>query len=113
MISDALTEARVTMDIRLTGKTAVVTGASRGLGLAIVAALRAEGMRGVAGSRTISPGLKETGAPPGAPASAVDLSSAEGPAALIGTALAELGELDLLVNNVGGGDGGEGQLDGF
>ncbi|MFD1546382.1 SDR family oxidoreductase [Nonomuraea guangzhouensis] len=97
------------MDMKLTGKTAVVTGASRGIGLAIVTALRAEGMRVVAGSRTISPELKETGAT----AVAVDLSAAGGPAELIGTALAELGELDLLVNNVGGGDGGEGQLDGF
>ena len=97
------------MDMNLTGKTAVVTGASRGLGLAIVAALRAEGMRVVAGSRTISPELKETGAT----AVAVDLSAAEGPAELIGAALAELGELDLLVNNVGGGDGGEGQTGGF
>jgi NAD(P)-dependent dehydrogenase (short-subunit alcohol dehydrogenase family) len=98
-----------TMDMGLTGKTAVVTGASKGLGLAIVAALRAEGMRVVAGSRTITPELKETGAT----ALAVDLSTAEGPAELIGAALAELGELDLLVNNVGGGDSGEDQLDGF
>ncbi|WP_031165547.1 SDR family NAD(P)-dependent oxidoreductase [Streptosporangium roseum] len=97
------------MDMRLNGKTAVVTGASRGIGLAIVAALAAEGMRVVAGARTVSPELKETGAT----AVPVDLSTPDGPALLVGEALAELGEIDLLVNNVGGGDGGEGQLGGF
>ncbi|MFF5206463.1 SDR family NAD(P)-dependent oxidoreductase [Streptosporangium sp. NPDC000396] len=97
------------MDMRLSGKTAVVTGASRGIGLAIVTALVAEGMRVVAGARTVSPELKETGAT----AVPVDLSTQDGPALLIGEALAELSEIDLLVNNVGGGDGGEGQLGGF
>ncbi|GAA2390046.1 SDR family oxidoreductase [Nonomuraea africana] len=97
------------MDMRLTGKTAVVTGASRGLGLAIVKALTGEGMRVVAAARTISPALKESGAS----VVAADLSTAQGPAELIDQALAELGEIDLLVNNVGGGDGGEGQLGGF
>ncbi|MGW0809279.1 SDR family NAD(P)-dependent oxidoreductase [Nonomuraea sp. NPDC002799] len=97
------------MDMRLTGKTAVVTGASRGLGLAIVRTLMDEGMRVVAGARTISPALKETGATP----VAADLSTAHGSAELVGQALTALGEIDLLVNNVGGGDGGEGQLDGF
>ncbi|MFG1705702.1 SDR family oxidoreductase [Nonomuraea sp. M3C6] len=97
------------MDMRLTGKTAVVTGASRGLGLAIVKALTGEGMRVVAAARTISPALKETGAS----VVTADLSTAGGPAEVIERALAELGEIDLLVNNVGGGDGGEGQTDGF
>ncbi|MDP9861091.1 MULTISPECIES: SDR family oxidoreductase [Streptosporangium] len=97
------------MDMGLSGKTAVVTGASRGIGLAIVSALTAEGMRVVAGARTVSPELKETGAT----AVPVDLSTQEGPALLVGEALAELGEIDLLVNNVGGGDVGEGQLGGF
>ncbi|WP_327582204.1 oxidoreductase [Nonomuraea sp. NBC_00507] len=97
------------MDLRLTGKTAVVTGASRGLGLAIVQALTGEGMRVVAAARTISPALKETGAV----AVAADLSTAHGPAEVIDRALAELGAIDLLVNNVGGGDGGEGQTGGF
>ncbi|GAA4231070.1 NAD(P)-dependent dehydrogenase (short-subunit alcohol dehydrogenase family) [Streptosporangium album] len=97
------------MDMRLNGKTAVVTGASRGIGLAIVSALTAEGMRVMAGARTVTPGLKETGAV----AVPVDLSTPDGPALLVGAALAEFGEVDLLVNNVGGGDGGEGQTDGF
>jgi NAD(P)-dependent dehydrogenase (short-subunit alcohol dehydrogenase family) len=97
------------MDMRLTGKTAVVTGASKGLGLAIVRALAGEGMRVLAAARTTPPALKETGAI----TVAADLSTARGPAEVIERALAELGEIDLLVNNVGGGDSGEGQTGGF
>lgn len=97
------------MDMRLTGKTAVVTGASRGIGLAIVQALTGEGMRVAAAARTVPPALKETGAI----TVAADLATAHGPGEAIDQALAELGEIDLLVNNVGGGDGGEGQVGGF
>ncbi|MFB4263540.1 oxidoreductase [Nonomuraea sp. GTA35] len=88
------------MDMRLTGRTAVVTGASRGIGLAIVRALTAEGVRVAAAARTASPELKETGAV----ILTADLSTPEGPAGMIDRATAELGEIDLLVNNVGGGD---------
>ncbi|WP_028927231.1 SDR family NAD(P)-dependent oxidoreductase [Pseudonocardia acaciae] len=89
------------MDLRLSGRTAVVTGASRGIGLATVAALRGEGMRVVAAARTVTPELEDLGAI----AIPVDLGVAGGPARLVEAALAELGELDVLVNNVGGGDG--------
>ncbi|HEY3504553.1 MAG TPA: SDR family oxidoreductase [Actinocatenispora sp.] len=97
------------MDLGLAGKTALVTGASRGIGLAIVAALRAEGMRVVGAARTASPELAATGAE----AVVADLSTADGAARAVERALAELGEIDVLVNNVGGGDSGEGQTDGF
>ncbi|MGP4020545.1 SDR family NAD(P)-dependent oxidoreductase [Saccharopolyspora sp. 5N708] len=90
------------MDLQLTGKTALVTGASRGIGLAITSALAAEGVRVVAAARTITPELKATGAI----GIATDLSTPDGPATLVEQALAAAGELDLLVNNVGGGDGG-------
>ncbi|MFI6377067.1 SDR family oxidoreductase [Streptomyces sp. NPDC050546] len=89
------------MNLNLTGKTAVVTGASRGIGLATVRTLIGEGVRVVGAARTITPELKETGAH----AVSADLSTAEGVAVLIDGALAELGGIDLLVNNVGGGDG--------
>jgi NAD(P)-dependent dehydrogenase (short-subunit alcohol dehydrogenase family) len=97
------------MDLHLTNTTAVVTGASRGIGLAIVQALTAEGVRVVAAARTVTPELKETGAL----AVPVDLTSPDAPARLIDRATAELGDLDLLVNNVGGGDSGDGQTGGF
>ncbi|MFC4516401.1 MULTISPECIES: SDR family NAD(P)-dependent oxidoreductase [Streptomyces] len=96
------------MDLQLTNTTAVVTGASRGIGLAIVQALTAEGVRVVAAARTITPELKETGAL----AIPMDLLATDAPARLIDRATTELGDLDLLVNNVGGGDG-KGQTGGF
>ena len=67
------------MNLNLTGKTAVVTGASRGIGLATVRALAGEGVRVVGAARTVTPELKEAGAH----AVAADLGTAEGVAALI------------------------------
>ncbi|MBP2327095.1 putative oxidoreductase [Kibdelosporangium banguiense] len=89
------------MNLNLTNKTAVVTGASRGIGLATVRTLIDEGVRVVGGARTITPELKETGAY----TVSADLSTAEGVSTLIDSALTELGGIDMLVNNVGGADG--------
>ncbi|NEB00903.1 oxidoreductase [Streptomyces sp. SID13726] len=88
------------MHLNLTARTAVVTGAGKGIGLATVQALVREGVRVVGAARTITPELKETGAH----TVSVDLSTSEGVSELIDTALAELGGIDLLVNNVGGGE---------
>ncbi|MBC2873728.1 MULTISPECIES: oxidoreductase [Streptomyces] len=88
------------MDLHLTGKTAVVTGASRGIGLATVRSLVAEGVRVVGAARTITPELRETGAV----AVSADLGTPEGVRTLEERALAALGGIDLLVNNVGAGD---------
>lgn len=96
------------MDLELADTTAVVTGASRGIGLAIVTALLDEGVRVVAASRSGSAALARTGAI-GVEA---DLSTPQGPDLLAARALTELGEVDLLVNNVGGGEG-SGLTDGF
>jgi NAD(P)-dependent dehydrogenase (short-subunit alcohol dehydrogenase family) len=85
------------VNLNLTGKTAVVTGASRGIGLATVRTLIGEGVRVVGAASTM---LKDTGAY----AVPADLSTAQGVSALIAGALAALGGIDLLVNNVGGGD---------
>jgi NAD(P)-dependent dehydrogenase (short-subunit alcohol dehydrogenase family) len=90
------------MDLQLKDKSAVVTGASRGIGLAVVETLVEEGVRVVAAARTSTPELRDTGAT----VVQVDLAAADGPDRLISSALAEFGEIDLLVNNVGGGDGG-------
>lgn len=88
------------MDLQLNGKNALVTGGSRGIGLEVVRILRAEGMRVVTGSRSVTPELEATGAVP----VRVDLATAEGANRLVEQALAELGAIDVLVNNVGIGN---------
>ncbi|WP_216901358.1 SDR family oxidoreductase [Nocardia alni] len=97
------------MDLDLAGKTAVVTGASRGIGLAIAQALTDEGVRVVGGARTVTPELEKASVA----AVSADLGTAEGVTTLIDTALTELGGLDILVNNVGGGDAERFQLGSF
>jgi NAD(P)-dependent dehydrogenase (short-subunit alcohol dehydrogenase family) len=85
------------VDLGLTGKLAVVTGASKGIGLAVAQALAAEGARVVAGSRGSSPELEELA---GVRSVKVDLSTTDGPQQLVDAAR-ELGAIDVLVNNVG------------
>ena len=88
------------MDLQLAGKLALVTGASKGIGLAVTAALVAEGAHVVAGSRTSSPELAELEAAGQVTFVAADLSTAEGPHALA-TAAGARGGIDILVNNAG------------
>ena len=85
------------MDLHLTGKVAVVTGASKGIGLAVVNALVAEGAIVVAGARSTASldGID------GVTAVAVDLASPQGPASLVARAVQQHGRVDVLVNNVG------------
>jgi NAD(P)-dependent dehydrogenase (short-subunit alcohol dehydrogenase family) len=88
------------VDLKLAGKTAVVTGGSKGIGLDVVRVLIEEGAKVVSGSRTITPELKETGAY----AVTVDLSTPDGPQRLIDEAVEHFGGIDVLINNVGIGD---------
>ncbi|KJE23233.1 dehydrogenase of unknown specificity, short-chain alcohol dehydrogenase like [Frankia torreyi] len=86
------------MDMGLLERIAVVTGASRGIGLAVVRALVAEGATVVAGARRSSPELDELAATGAVRVHLVDLATPHGPAALVEWA----GErVDILVNNVG------------
>ncbi len=91
------------MDLQLAGKTAVVTGGSKGIGLAVVRLLLAEGMNVVSGSRTLTAELKETGAH----AVIGDLSTPDGPRRLVDEAVSRFGGIDVLINNVGMGDHAE------
>jgi NAD(P)-dependent dehydrogenase (short-subunit alcohol dehydrogenase family) len=88
------------MDLGLAGKRAVVTGASRGIGLAITRALADEGATVVAGARHTSPELDRLTEDGRVRAVNVDLSTESGSSELVSTAL-EFGPLDILVNNVG------------
>jgi NAD(P)-dependent dehydrogenase (short-subunit alcohol dehydrogenase family) len=85
------------MDLNLTDKVAVVTGASKGIGLAVTNALAGEGALVVAGARSTA-SLEGNDR---VTAFAVDLSSPDGPAQLVQKALDEHGRVDVLVNNVG------------
>src|SRR4051794_3427319 len=88
------------MDMRMDGKTAVVTGASKGIGLAITHALADADAHVIAGSRTQTGELEELVEAGKATFVAVDLTNPAAPAALIAAAV-ERGGLDILINNVG------------
>ena len=94
------------MDLGLGGKVAVVTGASRGIGLAVTRMLAEEGALVVAGARSTDTlaGIE------GVSAVAVDLVQPGGPERLVARAVEQHGRADVLVNNVGGV---ELRLDGF
>jgi NAD(P)-dependent dehydrogenase (short-subunit alcohol dehydrogenase family) len=85
------------MDLNLAGKVAVVTGASKGIGLAITRLLAAEGAHVIAGARSTE-ALDGIG---NVTPVALDLSTPEAPAQLIGRAVDDHGRIDVLVNNVG------------
>jgi NAD(P)-dependent dehydrogenase (short-subunit alcohol dehydrogenase family) len=89
------------MDLHLEGKTAVVTGASKGIGLAITRALADEGARVVAGALHGSAELDALAEQRDVHPVRVDLTAVDGPAQLIATALERFERLDVLVNNVG------------
>jgi len=90
------------MEMKLEGKIAIVTGASKGIGLAIVEALAREGVGVVAASRepgevlvTLAKNYKVLHFP-------VDLGKKDGPLYLAEYCIKQFGGLDLLFNNVGG-----------
>lgn len=119
------------MDLKLADRVAVVTGSSRGLGLASARSLAAEGarvcisargaerladavaeLRAVAEPRGAAPAARGSAGPGAARAHGrvigieADLSTADGVARVIGGAVEAFGGLDILVNNVGKAGGG-------
>jgi NAD(P)-dependent dehydrogenase (short-subunit alcohol dehydrogenase family) len=90
------------MDLGLAGKVAVVTGAGRGIGLAVVRALAAEDVRVAAGSRTITPELSALAEGGDVLPVQLDMTDPDAPGRLVDAATGAFGGLDVLVNNVGG-----------
>jgi NAD(P)-dependent dehydrogenase (short-subunit alcohol dehydrogenase family) len=89
------------MELHLTGKVAIVTGAGKGIGLSVTRALVAEGVHVVAGVRTGNPELTGLAAQSGVHLVLVDLGTPKGPAHLVEEAVRVFGGVDILVNNVG------------
>jgi NAD(P)-dependent dehydrogenase (short-subunit alcohol dehydrogenase family) len=86
------------MDLNLKNRVAVVTGASKGIGLAVVRMLVDEGALVVAGARSV----EALGSIPNVSAVGVDLATPDGPGHLIQYAVEKHGKVDVLVNNMGG-----------
>jgi len=86
------------VDLQLEGKVAVVTGASKGIGLAVVKTLAGEGMHVVGGALSVD-GLQNLS---GVTALELDLVDPAGAPRLVDEAIRRYGRVDVLVNNVGG-----------
>src|SRR5687767_6469798 len=101
------------MDLALEDKVAVVTGSSRGLGLASARALAAEGCRVCLCARTAAQ-LEAAARTVGALAGGVDrvlavtadVSTSSGIEDVINRTISAFGGIDVLVNNVGLAQGG-------
>src|SRR6516165_8602113 len=98
------------MDLKLAGKVALITGSSRGIGLATAKAFVAEGCR-IMLSACSAAQLRDTeaalrGAGAAVAAHAGDVGNPADAARLIDATAAVYGGIDVLVNNVGGGGGG-------
>jgi 3-oxoacyl-[acyl-carrier protein] reductase len=98
------------MELGLTGKRALVTGSSRGIGYAIAEALVAEGVRVALTARTAADveaaadRLRERGGD--VVALTGDLTLSADVERVVQGATEAFGGLDILINNVGGGIGG-------
>ena len=95
------------MDLAISGKTAIVTGASSGIGRAIAVALGAEGVRVALVARReellrdLASEMVDAGTPQPVVVG-VDLLEDDAAETVAGVALRELASVDVLVNNAGG-----------
>jgi len=89
------------VDLGLAGRTALVTGGTHGIGLAIARALVGEGARVAVVARG-EEALRATETELGVTGVAADLATEEGCERAFQEAVAALGQVDILVNNLGG-----------
>jgi 3-oxoacyl-[acyl-carrier protein] reductase len=94
------------LDLQLKGKSAIITGSSKGLGLASAKALVAEGCRvcicarGAEALNQAADELRKIGGEGMVVQVAVDLTAADGPGKVVNAALEAFGGIDILINNV-------------
>jgi len=92
------------MNLELTDRVAIVTGSSRGLGLAAARALAAEGARVVIcarGAEALAQAATALGGGDRLRRVVADVSTPEGAARVVDDAIGAFGRVDILVNNVG------------
>lgn len=97
------------MNISLDGKVAVVTGASRGIGLATAEALAKSGAKVTAAARQVTEPLKELQTAFDLWPLAANAATAEGAELVMRETVNRYGRLDILINNIGATDSRAGQ----
>lgn len=91
------------MQLQLNGKAALITGSSKGIGLAIAQALHAEGCQVALNARSVDDLASAAATLPGAITVAGDMTNPDDAQRVLSETVARLGRLDILVCNVGGG----------
>lgn len=98
----------MSLELQLSGKTAIVTGGSAGIGLAIARALYSEGVNVVIAARNperLEKAVADIQSLPTPRAKIIsisaDLTQAESIDQIVSTTLAQFGQIDILINNAG------------
>jgi 3-oxoacyl-[acyl-carrier protein] reductase len=91
------------MQLNLAGKTALITGSSKGIGFSIAQALHAEGCKVALNSRNSEQLAKATAQLPGSIGLMGDVTQAVDSQRIVSEVIKSFGKLDILVCNVGSG----------